>query len=184
MQLNSARMDIPGVLVERLKRVKLFVCDVDGVLTEARIEMGGGIGERKAFHIRDGLGLRLLQAEGLKVAWVSARPSDATTERANDLKVDYVRQSPSPKVGVIEEIQRELGIGWDETLYMGDDVVDLAALKRAGFAAVPADGIHEARALGHYVCRLNGGCGAVREVVDLVLKAQGRWAAMIEKFTS
>ena len=177
-------MEVPGVLVERLKRIQLFVCDVDGVLTEARIEMGAGMAERKVFHIRDGLGLRLLQAEGLKVAWVSARPSAATTERANDLKVDYVKQSSSPKVGVIEEIQRELGMGWAETLYMGDDVVDLAALKRAGFAAVPADGIEEARALAHYVCRLNGGCGAVREVVDLVLKGQGRWAALIEKFTS
>jgi len=146
--------------------------------------MGGGMAERKVFHIRDGLGLRLLQGEGVKVAWVSARPSQATTERANDLQVDFVRQSSAPKVGVIEELQRELGLGWAETLYMGDDVVDLAALKRAGFAAVPADGIQEARALAHYVCRLDGGCGAVREAVDLVLKAQGRWSGLIEKFTS
>lgn len=177
-------MELSGALVERLGRVRLFVCDVDGVLTEARIEMGGGIGERKVFHIRDGLGLRLLQGEGLKVAWVSARPSDATTERATDLKVDYLRQSSAPKVGVIEALQQELGLGWAETLYMGDDVVDLGALARAGVAAVPADAIEEARAMAHYVCRLNGGCGAVREVVDLVLKAQGRWEGLIKKFTS
>ncbi len=177
-------MEISGELAERLQRVKLFVCDVDGVLTDARVEMGGGMAERKVFHIRDGLGLRLLQAEGVKVAWVSARPSQATTERANDLKVDFVRQSSAPKVGVIEELQRELGLGWAETLYMGDDVVDLAALKRAGVAAVPADAIAEARALAHHVCRLDGGCGAVREVVDLVLKAQGHWSRVIEKFTS
>jgi 3-deoxy-D-manno-octulosonate 8-phosphate phosphatase (KDO 8-P phosphatase) len=177
-------MEIPGVLVERLGRVRLFACDVDGVLTEARVEMGGNLPERKVFHIRDGLGLRLLQGEGLKVAWVSARPSAATTERAEDLKVDFLRQSSTPKVALIEEIQRELGVGWAETLYMGDDVVDLGALRRAGFAAVPSDGILEARTLAHYVCRLGGGCGAVREVVDLVLKAQGRWAGLIEKFTS
>ncbi len=177
-------MEISGDLVERLRRVRLFICDVDGVLTDARVEMGGGMAERKVFHIRDGLGLRLLQGEGIKVAWVSARPSQATTERSNDLKVDFLRQSSAPKVGVIEEIQRELGIGWEETLYMGDDVVDLAALKRAGFAAVPADAIEEARALAHHVCRLGGGCGAVREAVDLVLKAQGLWPGLIEKFTS
>lgn len=177
-------MDIPAVLIHRLQRVRLFACDVDGVLTEARVEMGGGAPERKTFHIRDGLGLRLLQAEGLKVAWVSARPSAATTERAEDLKVDFLRQSSTPKVTLIEELQRELGLDWDSTLYMGDDVVDLGALKRAGFAAVPADGILEARQLAHYVCRLNGGCGAVREVVDLVLKAQGRWPGLVEKFIS
>ena len=126
----QARMSYSEDLILRARRVRLFLCDVDGVLTDATVSMGGG-SETKVFHIRDGLGLRLLQAEGLKVAWVSARPSAATTERANDLKVDYVKQSSSPKVGVIEEIQRELGIGWAETLYMGDDVVDLAALKRA-----------------------------------------------------
>ena len=177
-------MEISSELIARLQRVRLFICDVDGVLTDARVEMGGGMAERKVFHIRDGLGLRLLQGEGLKVAWVSARPSQATIERANDLKVDFVRQSSAPKVGVIKELQRELGLGWAETLYMGDDVVDLAALKRAGVAAVPADAILEARALAHHVCRLEGGCGAVREVVDLVLKAQGRWPGLIEKFTS
>jgi len=177
-------MELPVVLRERLMRVRLFLCDVDGVLTEGTVQMGGVGGERKIFHIRDGLGLRLLQSEGLRVGWVSARPSGATTERANDLKIDYLRQSSTPKVTLIEEIQREAGVEWEETLYMGDDVVDLAALKRAGFAAVPADGIEEARALAHYVCRRDGGRGAVREVVDLVMKAQGRWEGMIAKFTS
>jgi 3-deoxy-D-manno-octulosonate 8-phosphate phosphatase (KDO 8-P phosphatase) len=171
------------VLVARLQRIRLFLCDVDGVLTEAQVTMGGP-SETKTFHIRDGLGLRLLQGEGIRVGWVSARPSDATIARAQDLKVDFLRQSGVPKVALIEEIQREAGVGWDETLYMGDDVVDLAALSKAGFAAVPADAIDEARRTSHYVCRLAGGRGAVREVVDLVLRAQGRWDAMIAKFTS
>ena len=182
--IASLAMELPVVLSERLGRIRLFLCDVDGVLTEARVTMGGGASEQKVFHIRDGLGLRLLQVEGIRVGWVSARPSEATTERANDLKIDYMRQSSTPKVTLIEEIQREMGVRWEETLYMGDDVVDLGALKRAGFAAVPADAIHEARSIAHYVCRREGGCGAVREVVDLVLKAQGRWDAIIAKYTS
>ena len=176
-------MQVPPVLLPRLRRIRLFLCDVDGVLTEAQVTMGGAA-ETKTFHIRDGLGLRLLQSEGIRVGWVSARPSEATTARAGDLKVDFLLQSSVPKVALIEEIQREAGVGWDETLYMGDDVVDLGALKRAGFAAVPADAIDEAKRLSHYVCNLPGGRGAVREVVDLVLRGQGKWDALIEKFTS
>lgn len=177
-------MEIPVVLTSRLQRVRLFLCDVDGVLTEARVTMGGPLGEQKVFHIRDGLGLRLLQMEGIRVGWVSARPSQATTERAQDIKVDFLRQSSAPKVSVVEELLRETGLGWDEVLFMGDDVLDLGVLRRVGFAAVPSDAIDEARRMAHYVCRNAGGCGAVREVVDLVLKAQGRWDAMIGKYSA
>ncbi|MEI6340615.1 MAG: hypothetical protein WCR07_01555 [Verrucomicrobiota bacterium] len=177
-------MEPPIVVTSRLRRIRLFLCDVDGVLTEGRVTMGGPQGEQKVFHIRDGLGLRLLQGEGIRVGWVSARPSQATTERANDLKVDILRQSSAPKVAVVEGLLQELGVAWEETLFMGDDVLDLGVLRRVGFAAVPADGIEEARRMAHYVCRRAGGCGAVREVVDLVLKAQGRWDSMIEKYAS
>lgn len=169
-------------LTDRLRRVRLFLCDVDGVLTEAQVSMGGAA-ETKAFHIRDGLGLRLLQSEGIRVGWISARPSDATRLRADDLKVDFLHQSSVPKVAAIGEILGQTGLTWAEVVYMGDDVVDLGALKRAGVAAVPSDAIHEAQALAHYICRHAGGRGAVREVVDLVLKAQGRWEAMIARHT-
>jgi 3-deoxy-D-manno-octulosonate 8-phosphate phosphatase (KDO 8-P phosphatase) len=177
-------MRVPDLLVERLNQVKLFLCDVDGVLTDSRVFMGTGGVEVKAFHIRDGLGLRLLQGEGIQVGWVSARPSPATTERANDLKIDFLQQSSTPKVTLIQDLLARAKVRWEETLYMGDDVVDLAALRLAGFAAVPADGIEEARAIAHYVCRAPGGMGAVREVVDLVLKAQGRWEGVLQKFAS
>ena len=164
----------------RLRQVRLFLCDVDGVLTEAQVSMGG-TAETKTFHIRDGLGLRLLQSEGIRVGWVSARPSDATRLRADDLKVDFLHQSSEPKVQAIEAILQRAGLTWAETLYMGDDVVDLGALRRAGVAAVPADAILEAQERAHYVCRNPGGRGAVREVVELVLKAQDRWDALIAR---
>ena len=176
-------MDNSGDLLTRLRRIKLFLCDVDGVLTEAQVTMGGPT-ETKAFHIRDGLGMRLLQDEGIKVGWVSARPSVATTLRAADLKIDFLHQSSTPKVQAIEEILAQTGLTWAETVYIGDDVVDLGALKRAGVAAVPADAIAEGKELAHYICAMPGGRGAVREVVDLVLQAQGRWEAMINKYSA
>jgi len=169
---------VPLDFTDRLRRVRLFLCDVDGVLTEAQVSMGGPM-ETKDFHIRDGLGLRLLQSEGIRVGWVSARPSEATRSRAADLKVDFLHQSSAPKVEAIEVILAEAGLTWREVLYMGDDVVDLAALRRAGVSAVPADAILEARAAAHFVARHPGGRGAVREVVELVLKAQGRWDALV-----
>jgi len=176
-------MTVPDSLHSRLQRVRLFLCDVDGVLTDSSVFMGSGA-ELKRFNIRDGLGLRLLQSAGIRVGWVSARPSPATTERATDLKIDFLHQSPEPKVQAIVGILGQANVSWEETVYMGDDVVDLGALRRAGFAAVPADAIAEARELAHYVTTAPGGHGAVREVVDLVLKAQGHWDGVIKKFSS
>ena len=176
-------MTVPESLLPRLRSIRLFLCDVDGVLTDSSVFMGGG-SEFKRFNIRDGLGLRLLQSAGIRVGWVSARPSPATTERAADLKIDFLHQSPEPKVQAIESILKRAGVGWGDIAYMGDDVVDLGALKRAGFAAVPADAIPEARAIAHYATVSAGGHGAVREVVDLVLRAQGHWDPVVTKFSS
>ena len=171
-------------LLERARRVRLFLCDVDGVLTEAQVTMGGGV-ETKTFDIRDGLGLRLLQSEaGIRVGWISARPSDATSMRAADLKVDFVHQSSTPKVEAIGDLLKKTGLTWDDIFYMGDDVVDLGALRRAGLAATPADAIPEARALAHFVSSRPGGRGAVREAAELVLKAQGHWDRILAKFAS
>ncbi|HEY0456714.1 MAG TPA: HAD-IIIA family hydrolase [Verrucomicrobiae bacterium] len=166
---------------ERLRRVKLFLCDVDGVLTNGTVLMGGGA-EYKFFHIQDGLGLRLLQRSGIKVGWVSNRPSGATQQRADDLKVDYLYQAQGSKVEAVEEILKKAGLAWDDISYMGDDVVDLGALRRCGMAIAVANAIDEAQALAHYVTRASGGCGAVREVVELILKAQNHWTGLIKHF--
>ncbi len=177
-------MQYSDELLHRARRVRLFLCDVDGVLTAGTVTMGGGV-ESKTFHIRDGLGLRLLQSEaGIRVGWISARPSDATSMRAADLKVDFLHQSSLPKVEAIGNLLEETRLTWDEVFYMGDDVVDLGALKRAGLAAAPADAILEARALAHFVTLHPGGHGAVREATDLILKAQGHWERVVAKFTS
>jgi 3-deoxy-D-manno-octulosonate 8-phosphate phosphatase (KDO 8-P phosphatase) len=143
--------------------------------------MGGGQ-EFKFFHIQDGLGLRLLQRYGIKVGWVSNRPSPATQQRATDLKVDYLFQDKGSKVQAVEAILGKAGLSWNEISYMGDDVVDLGALKRAGLAVAVSNAIDEAKATAHYVTQAHGGCGAVREMVELILKAQGHWKKIIAEF--
>jgi 3-deoxy-D-manno-octulosonate 8-phosphate phosphatase (KDO 8-P phosphatase) len=170
-------------LKRRLARVRLLLCDVDGVLTDGAVWMGNGI-ESKRFNIVDGLGLRLVQRHGVKVGWVSRRPSLATTMRAHDLKIDYLRQVDGDKVKVVDELLRESATTWAQLCYVGDDIVDLGVLRRAGVAVVVANGIDEAKALAHYVTRAPGGHGAVREVVDLILKAQGKWAALVREHSA
>lgn len=170
-------------VVTRLQQVKLFLCDVDGVLTDASVIIGNDT-EFKRFNIQDGLGLRLLARVGIKTGWVSNRPSSATTQRATELKVDYLHQGKGNKVEAIEAILVEAGCKWEETCYIGDDIVDLGALQRAGAAIVPANAIDEAKALAHYVTKREGGHGAVREAVQLILSAQGKWEKLVAEYTT
>ena len=167
----------------RLAKVKLFLCDVDGVLTNGTVLIGGNF-EAKAFNILDGFGLRLLQREGIKVGWVSNRPSPATELRAKELKVDFLEQQNGNKVEVVEAILKRAGVGWDEVCFVGDDLVDLGVLKRVGFSAVVANGIDEAKALADYVTKANGGEGAVREVAVLILKAQKKWKRIVQSYSA
>jgi 3-deoxy-D-manno-octulosonate 8-phosphate phosphatase (KDO 8-P phosphatase) len=174
---------IPKSLALKLARVKILLCDVDGVLTNATVLIGDGR-EFKEFHIQDGLGLRLLQREGVKVGWISNRPSTATQQRADELKVDFLQQIKGSKVGAAESILADAGLRWEEVCYMGDDVVDLGAMKRAGTAIAVANAIEEVKALADYVTRAEGGNGAVREVVDLILKAQNKWQRLVLEYSA
>lgn len=172
----------PAHLQARLAAIRLFLCDVDGVLTDGTVLMGGEF-EAKQFNILDGLGLRLLQREGIKVGWISGRPSPATRQRAQDLEIDFVKEGERSKAEEIEDILAELRLGWEAACYLGDDILDLAPLTRAGLAVAVANAIPEAKALAHYVTQASGGRGAVREVADLILKAQGRWDQIIAAYT-
>ncbi|KAF0177914.1 MAG: 3-deoxy-D-manno-octulosonate 8-phosphate phosphatase (KDO 8-P phosphatase) [Limisphaerales bacterium] len=167
-------------LRSRLKRIKLLLCDVDGVLTDGAIFITSE-GEFKRFHVHDGLGQRLAARAGLKVGWVSARPSAVTTRRAEELKTDFIVQTRDGKVPAVERILAETGLGWADACFVGDDVVDLGVLRRVGLAIAPADGRPEARALAHFLTKASGGNGCVREVVEMILKAQGRWATVVEQ---
>ena len=171
-------------LQARLRRIKLFLCDVDGVLTDGSIFIGGEH-EFKRFNIRDGLGLVLARRAGLKIGWVSARPSPATKLRAEELKIHFLIQQGDrlSKTGAIEELLAKEKLKWDDVCFVGDDIVDLGPLKRAGLAVAVADGVAEARAAAHFVTQAAGGRGAVREILEMILQAQGIWEPFVAHYS-
>jgi len=172
-------------LKKRLARVKLFLCDVDGVLTDGSIFIGGER-EFKRFNIRDGLGLVLARRAGLKIGWVSARPSLATKMRAAELKIHFLveQTDKESKTSAIEKLLAQEKLGWDDVCFVGDDIVDLGPLQRAGFAVAVADGVAEAKAKAHFVTAAAGGRGAIREVVEMILKAQGIWQPFVAHYSA
>jgi len=170
-------------LVTRLRRVKLFLCDVDGVLTDGSVYLGAAL-EIKRFNIRDGLGMIFLHRAGLKVGWVSARPSAVTKARAAELEIDFLVQQGDrvSKTGAVEKLLRQAKLDWNAVCFVGDDVVDLGPLARAGLAVAVADARPEVKAAAHYVARARGGRGAVREVAEMILQAQEKWDAIISHY--
>ena len=175
---------ISAAIRQRAARIKLFLCDVDGVLTDGSIFIGGER-EFKRFNIRDGLGLVLARRAGLKIGWVSARPSPATKLRADELKIHFLVQQGDrvSKTGAIEELLMKEKLKWDEVCFVGDDIVDLGPLKRAGFSVAVADGVAEAKAAAHFVTRAAGGRGAIREVLEIILRAQGKWKPFVAHYS-
>ena len=176
---------ISPALRTRLKRVKLFLCDVDGVLTDGSIFIGGER-EFKRFNIRDGLGIVVARRAGLKVGWVSARPSLATKLRAEELKVDFLVQQGdhTSKTAAIEQLLAQEKLNWSDLCFVGDDIIDLGPVTRAGLAVAVGDGVAEARAAAHWITRADGGRGAVRETLELILQAQGKWAPVLKQYAA
>ena len=166
-------------LPERARRVRLLLFDVDGVLTDGKILLHADGTESKQFDIRDGTAIVLAQRAGLTTGLLSARQSAATTERAAQLRIPIVRQGASDKLETLGEILAGEGLAEDEVAYMGDDLLDLPVLGRVGLAAAPADAAPEVRERVHWVSARRGGDGAIRELVEMVLKAQGRWETLL-----
>ncbi len=166
----------------RAARVKLLLLDCDGVLTDGRITLVDGGDEQKSFHTRDGHGLVLLHRAGLRSGIISGRTSRLVAARAADLGVAYVRQGALDKLEVFEELLEEAGVEPSEVAYVGDDVVDIPLMRRCGLAVAVADAGLDTRACAHYVTRLPGGFGAVREVCELILKARGSWDELMERY--
>ena len=175
---------ISAALRQRAKRIKLFLCDVDGVLTDGSIFIGGER-EFKRFNIRDGLGLVLARRAGLKVGWVSARPSLATKLRADELKIDFLVQQndATSKTAAIEQLLAREKLSWTETCFVGDDIIDLGPLTRAGLAVAVGDAVPEAKAAAHHTTKAAGGRGAVREVLEMILQAQGKWKPFMAQYS-
>jgi len=164
-------------------RLRLLLFDVDGVLTDGKILLHPDGTESKRFDIKDGTGLVWAQRAGLKVGLLSARSSAATAQRAAQLGVTIVRQGVSSKLHAYDDILRQQQLTDAEVGYMGDDLLDLPVLARVGLSACPADAVDEVRSRVDFVSRSVGGDGAARELVEIVLKAQGRWEALLGAYT-
>jgi 3-deoxy-D-manno-octulosonate 8-phosphate phosphatase (KDO 8-P phosphatase) len=169
-------------LTARARGVRLLLFDVDGVLTDGRILLHADGSESKSYHIRDGTGLVLARKSGLLTGLLSARSSASTTERARQLAMPIVRQGATNKLTVYQEILAEHGLADRDVAFMGDDVQDLPVLTRVGLACAPADAVPEVRARARWNSALPGGAGAVRELIELVLRAQGTWDDLVRAY--
>jgi 3-deoxy-D-manno-octulosonate 8-phosphate phosphatase (KDO 8-P phosphatase) len=167
---------------ERASRVRLLLFDVDGVLTDGVVIVHADGTESKGFHIRDGAAIVWAQRAGLPVGLLSARASPATTQRAAQLAVRLVQQGVPSKQAGFEQILRDAEVEEQFVAYMGDDLLDLPVLRRAGLSAAPADAAAEVREAAHWVSSARGGQGAVRELIELVLRAQGRWEDVLAEY--
>ena len=165
----------------RAKKIRLVLLDVDGVLTDGTVVVHGDGTESKGFHIRDGAGIVWALRSGLLIGLLSARESATTIQRATQLGIPIVSQGAASKSAEYLRIVREQNVTDDEVAYMGDDVLDVPVLRSVGLAAVPADAVDEARAQAHWVSSAPGGRGAVREFLELILKAQDRWPAIVRE---
>jgi len=167
---------------ERAKRVRLIILDVDGVLTDGGIYIGPEGELFKAFHARDGLGITVARKAGLKTAIITGRTSPQVAFRAKELHFDSVYQGCLDKRAAYRELKTQYGLTDDEVAYVGDDLIDLPVMLQCGFPAAVADASAEVRAAAAYVATKNGGHGAVRDVIEYILKAQGRWQDVIASF--
>jgi 3-deoxy-D-manno-octulosonate 8-phosphate phosphatase (KDO 8-P phosphatase) len=163
-------------------RVKCLLLDVDGVLTDGKVYLGAGGDEVKVFDLRDGSGIKLAQMAGLKVGFISGRPSAATARRAKELAVDWLIQGAREKGRTVTELGQKTGFSLEQICFVGDDILDLPALKIVGFPVTVADAALDAKGAARYVTHANGGNGAVREVVELIVRTQGLWQNAIEAY--
>jgi 3-deoxy-D-manno-octulosonate 8-phosphate phosphatase (KDO 8-P phosphatase) len=169
-------------LLKKIRKVKLLILDVDGVLTDGRIVIDDAGLESKQFDVRDGHGLKMLMRFGIGVVLLTGRRSRVVEHRAADLGIAEVHQGILNKAETFAEILKRRNIAPEETACVGDDVVDIPALRRAGFSVAVADAVPEARKIADYVTQHGGGRGAVREVCEVILKAQNRWADVAVRY--
>jgi 3-deoxy-D-manno-octulosonate 8-phosphate phosphatase (KDO 8-P phosphatase) len=170
-------------LLERARKTRLLIMDVDGVLTDGRIIQDGHGHELKVFDVKDGHGIVMAHRAKLRTALISGRESETITRRAEELGIELVFQKIWNKLEVYEKILVDTELTHDEVAYIGDDLIDIPLLRRVGLAVAVADAVDEVKAAAHLITQRPGGQGAVREVIELILRAQGHWDSLIERYT-
>jgi len=170
---------VASAIVARAKKIRVLIMDVDGVLTDGHVWLlshrDGTASELKGFSAYDGAGLKLARAAGLRTGVITGRESAAVTQRARECEIEFVYQGRASKIGAYEEILRATGASDGEAAYVGDDLPDIPVLRRVGLAVAVANAAPEVKGAAHYVTARSGGEGAVREVIELIVKAQGKW---------
>ncbi len=187
--LDLAYLASPDVLA-RARKIKLFLMDVDGTITDGGVCListtssdgeTSSVSEMKIFNAQDGQGLSLASTMGLQTGFITGRKSPAVAQRAKENRVTYVYLGQAKKTQAFEECMQKAGVTEEEVAYMGDDLPDIPLAQRAGLAVCVADGAPELKAVSHYTTRRLAGHGTAREVVELILKAQGRWEEAVPK---
>jgi 3-deoxy-D-manno-octulosonate 8-phosphate phosphatase (KDO 8-P phosphatase) len=176
---------ISAAVARRARRIRVLLADVDGVLTDGHVwllsQLDGTTLELKSFDAHDGAGLSILKLAGFRTGVITGRSSPAVTRRAAECGMEFVYQGVPVKIPVYEEIVRRAGVHDEEVAYVGDDLPDIPVMKRVGLAVAVANATPEVKRAAHYTTARSGGNGAVREVVELLLKSQGRWEEMISQ---
>jgi 3-deoxy-D-manno-octulosonate 8-phosphate phosphatase (KDO 8-P phosphatase) len=171
-----------GELEAALKKIRVVILDVDGVLTDGRLITYPDGSESKAFHVHDGQGINFLRRAGIATALITGRASKAVELRASELGIEHLFQGDMNKLKCYRELLDKLGLDDEAAAYFGDDLPDIPVMRRVGVSVAVADARPEVRGIASYVTQARGGAGAVREFADLLLKAQGRWQPIVDAY--
>ncbi|HOU35939.1 MAG TPA: HAD hydrolase family protein [Candidatus Omnitrophota bacterium] len=169
-------------VIEKAKKVKVLLLDVDGVLTDGRIVYDSSGRNSKFYDVHDGMGVHLLHTRGIPTVLISAKRSAAIGPRARDMHVDRVYENIKPKTAVLDDIKKRYGVGPAEMCFVGDDLVDICLMRKVGLPIAVANACDEVKASAAWVTSRQGGRGAVREVSEMILKAQGQWLRAIRPY--
>jgi len=166
-----------------LENIQMLILDVDGVLTDGSLFVNADGSESKSFNALDGHGIRMWKRAGLKVAFLSGRKSSPTVHRAQQLDIDHVFEDCHDKLKVVNELLEQLSLQPEKIAFVGDDLQDLPVIRYVGFGVAVANSVDEVKQYADYVTTRNGGDGAVREVIEYILKNTGKWQPLIQRYT-
>jgi 3-deoxy-D-manno-octulosonate 8-phosphate phosphatase (KDO 8-P phosphatase) len=180
--LDALGFEVPAAALQRAAEVKLVLFDVDGVLTDGRLYIDNRGEEYKSFNSRDGHGMKMLQRNGVQIGIITGRNSRIVEHRTTELGIKHVHQGALDKLPVYEELVKRLNLNHGQVAFVGDDVVDLPIMLRVGFAVAVADAHQLVKRHAHWVTPNTGGCGAARQVCELIMRAQGSYGSEMQRY--
>ena len=175
-------MDVNQEVIERAKKIKLIILDVDGVLTDGRVIFSSSGEELKCFNAQDGCAMVLARRAGIKIAFITGRSSAILERRAREHNVTEVFQNVFNKLEVFNRLLGKYQLQPDEVAFLGDDLVDIAVMKKSGLAVAVVNAVPEVKDVSHYITKREGGKGAIREIADLIIKSQGKWQEVTKPY--